>query len=123
MIDEKTKKSAENLVTNRCCLRYCADIANGIKHLKLKNPRSKSRPQFEQYKRTIFPKERSAESGLSQSKNASARLFVKDTYIIKTDSGSKEVFDLATECVNTWKEFIGKKIEIDKPRRHVQSRD
>jgi len=111
LIETKTKKKAEHLVTNRSCLRYCADIANGIKHLEFDNQRSKIRPRFKQLRRTVFSPSAIAEARpLRVEDLEGGLLFAKDSYYLKTDEGTKEVFDLATECVNTWKKFIDEKI-------------
>lgn len=84
----------EDFINKNRCMRLLADICNGTKHLKLNMPeRSKESPEF-------------------YSKNYSLALggqpVIKVKWNIKTKTGNIDAFQLATECVHKWEEFIKK---------------
>ena len=73
-----------------------ADICNGTKHLKLAKERSNESPEF-------YSKNYSLTLG-------GQKAVVKVKWNIKTKSGNQDAFQLATECVKKWEEFITKNI-------------
>ena len=73
-----------------------ADICNGTKHLKLDNERSKESPEF------------GSKTYSLQIGGQKPVLTIK--WNIKTKSGNVDAFQLATECVQKWDEFIKKNI-------------
>ena len=104
LLDPQVKKKAERFVTNNSCLKYCADIATGIKHLKVKNKRSRFLPKIIRSQRSII-----SDITIDVTKIDSPEykgVIVKDFIYFDTDQGTIEVFDLATECVEKWRKFI-----------------
>ena len=45
-VDKSVKDAVEDYINQNNCLKICADIANGIKHLSLEKMRSKTRPNI-----------------------------------------------------------------------------
>ena len=80
------------------CLQMCGDICNGIKHLELTDPKREPPAKFEKDARVS----RRIEDGKYVS--------IKANLFISTDKGKHNAFDLATECVEKWKEFIDENI-------------
>ncbi|MCX5727000.1 MAG: hypothetical protein NT030_07550 [Candidatus Saganbacteria bacterium] len=104
-VDQKVRDVVEDFVHHTSCLRFCADIANGYKHFKLdRHQRSKKRPQFVNIKRSIIAGKvldiRKVDSG------EYSDAIVKDEAILKTDDGEIGAFELASECIYRWQEFI-----------------
>lgn len=94
-INQNVRDQVENFIRQNACLSLCADICNGLKHLKFDQrhpPRTGSAPEFESrnYSLTL---------GGSQPK-----LQIK--WSIKTSTGKRDAFQLATECVQKWEEFF-----------------
>lgn len=95
---ENKKQKIENFINANECMRLCADICNGLKHLKLdKNIRTGIQPEF---------KERKFELELG---GKEAKIIVK--YNIATSKGNKDAFLLATDCKEKWEEFIETEIK------------
>ena len=116
LVSAKAKSEVEDFVGNTPCLRVCADIANGMKHYKLDRQRSTTRPKFTLAKRSIIS-DKVLDGTKPDSPEHSAAI-VKDLNFLKTDSGEVEVFDLASECVNKWKEFIEKNIYKEQAKQN-----
>jgi hypothetical protein len=91
------KKNIEYLIDSTR-LKYCADLCNGIKHLERRDkPRSGKQPEIIGSRITfciVDGEER-----------------LRDKFQISTDEGELDAFDLATECMNIWLEFIRGKID------------
>lgn len=82
----------KDFINKNRCMRLLADICNGTKHLRLDNERSKESPEF-------------------YSKNYSLALggqkpVISVKWNIKTRTGNIDAFQLATECVQKWEEFV-----------------
>lgn len=91
------KANIENMV-NSTRLKYCADLANGIKHLELnKETRSEKQPEITGSKATLSV--------------VNGKKLLQVRFQISTDEGELDAFDLATECMNRWLEFIREKID------------
>jgi hypothetical protein len=73
-------------------LSLCADICNGIKHLKLTSPRSGQNPQF-------GSRQFHLQLGRQQQ-------ILSIKYSIDTTSGPLDAFELATKCLEAWQNFI-----------------
>jgi hypothetical protein len=109
LVDPKVKCGVEDFVKKYSCLRFCADIANGTKHFKLNRyQRSKLRPKFVRVKRSIISGK--VLDGTKIDSPEYSDVIVKDFNFLITDNGEMEVFDLASKCINIWKEFIEKNI-------------
>lgn len=83
----------EDFINKSRELRICADICNGLKHLKLTSPRSEESPEF--YGREI-------KLNLDQD----AVIAIK--YSIKTSAGEIDAFELGQKCIDAWESFINK---------------
>lgn len=92
------KVSAREYVNQNECLSVCRDIANGIKHLKQSATRTK-KPRFEEEGRVSY--------NIKEGKLK--RIGVK--FWISTTKINKDAFEMATECMEKWKEFIDKYID------------
>ena len=77
------------------CLKLCSDIANGTKHLRLDKTRSGISP-------TIGP----LNITLTELPNRNVRYAIK--YSIGTTSGYFDAFEIATQSIQKWKDFIVK---------------
>ncbi len=127
-----TKQEAESFVSNNEFLSICADVCNGIKHLELKHrPRSGNPAKFSRkhiglsfhechdtrdrahitHSRsdgtTLY--EDSQDSGeLNQTKEGS---LVRHKMIFYIDNSGKSLnaFELATQAIGAWEEFISEK--------------
>lgn len=86
----------EEFINSNEELSLCADICNGIKHLKLEGSRSGQNPQFGSRQ---FHMELGGQQQI---------LGVK--YSIDTSSGSVDAFEFATKCFEAWQNFINSNI-------------
>jgi hypothetical protein len=80
----------EKFINSNPCMCICADICNGLKHLTLNRSRSKENPRFTSRKYVLTIGE------------------TEQTIQIKYFIGTKDAFELASECVQKWKQFIDK---------------
>ncbi len=81
-------QSIERLVAASPSLMICADLANGTKHLKLKDPRVGAKPSH--CNLTIVPGESS-----------------KVEYLVDSGSGTQQnSLDLARECLREWERIL-----------------
>ena len=81
-------------------LQICADLCNGLKHLRLtKEPRSSENPQFGGRRIDLNIKDGSGPTDVK----------ISISYPVSTtNSGEIDGFDLASRCVATWEQFIAK---------------
>ena len=111
--DDTVKKSekgekggkVEDFINQNGCMRICADICNGIKHVKKskdprKPPRSDEDPEFGARK-------------LSLNLGGGPEPVITVKFSIETKTGTIDAFELASECVRKWEEFI--KDNINRP--------
>jgi hypothetical protein len=87
-----SNKSIENYINNNNDLRLCADICNAYKHVSLNCPRS-------------------TESPIVGGQNINLKLgedskVISIKFVIDTESGPRDGFDLATNCLKLWESFI-----------------
>lgn len=109
LVDPNAKDKVEGFIENNPCLGFCADIANGTKHFKLDRPtKSKLRPRFTRAQRSIIYNKVLTTEILNSPE--SSNVVVKEFSYLSTDNGEIEVFELASECINKWKEFIKESI-------------
>jgi hypothetical protein len=101
-VDGSTKSAVEAYINQNNCLKFCADIANGIKHLNLDKLRSQSRPQFTSEEMIMRADGRKKKPN----SNECAEVTVETNGYIVTDEGRKEIFELATECLKAWELFF-----------------
>ena len=87
-------KDVEKFVNENYCLKYCCDIANGSKHLSLDK---KSRITNESETLSV------AVSIDKEKQQAIPILIIRDSR-----GNIKDTFEIATEAVQTWKEFFQK---------------
>jgi len=95
------KGKVENFINGNKCMCVCADICNGVKHLELKptkDQRSHQDPKFGGRK-------------FSLSLGGGPEPIIKVKFSIKTKTGTIDAFELASECVQKWEEFIKENIE------------
>ncbi|MGA2360899.1 MAG: hypothetical protein ABSG73_00410 [Candidatus Aminicenantales bacterium] len=96
-VDKKTKTGVEDFINSTPCLLDCANLANGIKHLRLdKPPRGNRRPRFKSVHRKAHWTPES--------------VVVVDSITMGTDEGEIEAFDLASKCLAAWQDYIDKHI-------------
>jgi hypothetical protein len=99
-VNQVTETEVEEFINDSPSLGYCADIANGVKHLKLnRNIRSKSQPKMS-----------TSETRIVAIVGKGEKVDVKEFQYISTDEGEIEAFDLASKCIREWQEFIEDKI-------------
>lgn len=92
------KREVERFVQSNECLSYCADICNGIKHLRLDKRRSDlAEPGF--HKRKV---------SLELAEGRQPSIGIK--FELVTEAKTIDAFELATECVDKWREFIEQNI-------------
>jgi len=84
--------NVENYINNNPDLRLCADICNGVKHLRRVSNRSGERPEFGKKKAKLYI--------------GSGPTTISVKYEINTDSGTIDAFELSTKCMKAWKIFI-----------------
>ena len=87
-----TTEKVEEFINNNKELRLCADICNGIKHLRLTSTRSGQAPRFGARKFNL------------QLGGPETTISVK--YSIDTSGGPVDAFELATKCLQAWENFI-----------------
>jgi len=90
-IKEKIKK----LIDDNLCFRYCADIVNGAKHLKL--DRHRHVPQ------DIKKGPRHLSIEITTGKKDA---IIKEKYSFLIGNDKIDAFELATECLQKWEGFI-----------------
>lgn len=92
------KPKVEAFINANECLQLCADICNGNKHLLLTSCRSQENPQFgaRHYNVQIGPQEQT--------------IHVK--YEINTSSGTMDAFEIASQCMIAWHNFIQSEIVL-----------
>ena len=91
-IPEESKGDVIAFIKKNSCLRHCADIANGAKHLTLDRPHC-DYPIDKDYRRFALSLD-------EEGKIKNIRIF----FLI----GENEVdtFELATECIQKWSEYV-----------------
>jgi len=88
-------KILRKFMQKNICLKVCTEICNGIKHV---DP-TKKRAEFDNvHNVTLKIKNGDWES-------------IADNFYVLTNKGKKDAFELATECLNKWEEFIREHIE------------
>ncbi len=88
------EKEVEHFINQNKCMSVCADICIGIKHLEQeRSPRSGQVPKFERRE-------------LSLSLEGGPEPIINVKLFIKTKDGTIDAFELASECVRKWGEFI-----------------
>ncbi len=91
------RDEVEQFINDNECLRLCADICNGLKHLKVTKQGSGKDPQF-------GPRQFFVGLGAGETTIAAS-------YSIVTTNGPIDAFELASECVKKWDGFISAKIK------------
>lgn len=103
-VDPQVVEKVEPFIEANPCLKFCTDIANGVKHLKLKRKRSQIVLKRIRSHRSITALK------LSEIKRINPLVdppvLLKDFVSLETDQGKFDAFDLATECVGKWRKFI-----------------
>lgn len=91
-VEQSKKEKVEPFISQNECMSVCADICNGIKHLERKSNRSDKDPEF---------------GGRKFSLNLGGpEPIIKVKFSIRTKTGTIDAFELASECVQKWEEFI-----------------
>lgn len=94
-VESYIKKKVESYINNDSNLRLCADLCNGSKHFVLdKSPRSGA--------------SRCLDSRIETTTLTAHECSQTIRLIVESDSGeSKDAYELATACLESWKSFIG----------------
>ena len=92
-IPADVKGSVETYINSNRSLRLCADICNSLKHLHITSNRSGESPAFSRKRFAV---------GLGAGVSTTISL----KYAVDTNSGSKDAFRLATDCVTAWDTFL-----------------
>ncbi len=88
------KEKVEPFIKQDKCMSACRDICIGIKHLKQQStPWSGQVPKF-------------GDRELSLSLGGGSEPIIQVKHSIKTKDGTIDAFELASECVRKWGEFI-----------------
>jgi len=87
----------EEFINNNKELCLCADICNGVKHLKLTNTRSGKDARFGKRKFNLVL--------------GGPETTISVKYSIDTSNGPVDVFELATKCLRAWENFIMSNID------------
>lgn len=91
--EEDLDENVENFINKNVCLKLCADIANGKKHLELNKP-----PRYGVDTNLRY------EVHLNEVENNPR---VRTKMYIDSDSGIRlDSFDVATQCLLKWTEFL-----------------
>ena len=88
------EKNVDNFIKQNECMSLCADICIGIKHLEQKS--STWSGQVPKFKGREF----------SLSLGGEPEPIIKVKFSIETKTGTIDAFELASECVRKWGEFI-----------------
>jgi hypothetical protein len=87
-----SESDLDSFIQTTACMSLCADICNGSKHLKLNSKGwSKENPEMA--------------DGAIVRDNVSTGV-VSVSYKVETDTGEKDAYDLAEECIKEWKKFM-----------------
>ena len=95
-VNLEARSQVEKFINDNDCLSICADICNSIKHLKIDRRRSNE----------VTMLQSSLWTSIGTEENF---IFVKIT--ILSSQGEQKAFELATDCVKKWEEFIKTNIE------------
>lgn len=102
------KEKVDAFIKANYHLSVCSDICNGLKHLKRnQKPRSGTQPKFVMTEHIVHV--------------APAGLTIRTNYRIDTAHGPMDAFQLATQCVNAWRDFTKTKLQ-ERPQRPAGSR-
>ena len=85
--------NVEDFINRNNQLSLCADICNGIKHLTLLKERERSH-QGPQFGCRVFKLQ------------VGGSPIISAKYTVDTSAGPADAFDLATKCLEAWKQFI-----------------
>lgn len=88
------RDNVETFITINQCFHYCADIANGTKHLKLNRRR---------IEKEITKGPRHFELELTAGKKDA---IIKEKFSFLIGENKIDGFELATECLQKWEKFI-----------------
>jgi hypothetical protein len=94
------RREIEKFINENECLSICADIANGIKHLGIDETRTpRSGQDLRMHAGVYITGDKLSDVGLRM-------------YITKDDGTQIEAFEIATECVGKWTEFLTRASKI-----------
>jgi len=93
-VPKPIRDTVYNYVNDNDCLRYCADIANGAKHLKLINDRRKISQDIVKGPRNLY---------FNILKTGE---IVREEYFFLVGDCKISAFELATDCLKKWDDFL-----------------
>lgn len=97
----------ENEINDTCIfLMICADLANGTKHLKLRDQRIDGK--FTKIDVTICPPPAMAYTGSKPSGFIELEGSVSYTYTVETNQGELNALDVANEAFKEWESYLRK---------------
>ncbi len=94
-VDLSVREKVEEFVNKNDCLLICADLCNSSKHLRLDSARSDQEPKFGKKHIDVL-----IDAG------DSCPPVIRIKYSIQTKVGKIDAFELASECLEKWEEFI-----------------
>ena len=93
-VEPLTKRKVKDFIEQNECMCICADICNSIKHLK------RERSDYSKKNPTFGGRE------FSLSLGGEPEPIIKVKFSIETKTGTIDAFELASECIRKWGEFI-----------------
>lgn len=94
------RPKVEAFINDNECLKLCADLCNGCKHLRLTSSRSKQDPLFSGRHYRI-------EIGSKHGQT------IQITYDVNTLSGTQDAYDVASQCMTAWRDFVKTEIAVN----------
>jgi len=89
----RARRNVDAFINSRDCLKICRDICIAVKHLKMKSkPLSGRVPKWRSRKIHLVLGGRQPSLGIK--------------YSLMTGKGLMDAFDLATDCIREWEQFI-----------------
>jgi len=90
---ESLANKVEGFINNTPSLKLCADICNGLKHLR------RNRPTRSEENLRFGPR-------LFKVGVGTRPTTIAIEYVVETSSGPIKAFDIAEECLNVWRQFL-----------------
>ena len=87
-----SSKDVEEYINSDETLKICADICNGLKHLRLDRPRSEKKPKI----------------GVDSfyDNDLTGEMYRRDFFYIETTNGTVDPIEIANRCMVSWQLFM-----------------
>jgi hypothetical protein len=96
--NESLNKEVEKFITENLCLTVCGEVCNGIKHLDTSRSRG-----YEKYGEISLPRPYVIVDTSEENPHVKS---VKFSITSDKTGETFDAFDIATECVEKWKDFL-----------------